>query len=171
MDRGLTKSIAPVEEIQRFPIPAEELARYTSHLPAKRPKKPIAFIHGHGLWNDLSLQATLDWLDTLRSAAVVAAPWLSEPVDGSAFNSFPSLMLTPNAAGKLKPDEWIRTQGNKALMIFEESVGVEMARRGVEHLGTWNMSIQANKYDGVHVDLKGNLVKGMMVLNWLNMLD
>ena len=34
-------------------------------------------------------------------------------------------------------------------MIFEEAVGVEAGRRGVEHLGTWNMSIQSNKFDGV----------------------
>lgn len=79
--------------------------------------------------------------------------------------------MTPNACGKGKPDEWIVTQGNKALMIFEESVGVEVGRRGLEHLGTWNMSIQANKFDGVHVDLKGNLIKAMMVMNWLNMLE
>lgn len=57
--------------------------------------------------------------------------------------------MTPNACGKAKPDEWIVTQGNKALMIFEESVGVEVGKRGLEHLGTWNMSIQANKFDGV----------------------
>ena len=57
--------------------------------------------------------------------------------------------MTPNACGKEKPDEWIQSQGNKALMIFEESVGVEVRRRGLEHLGTWNATIQANKFDGV----------------------
>lgn len=57
--------------------------------------------------------------------------------------------MTPNAAGKEKPDEWIVSQGNKALMIFEEAVGAEVKRRGVEHVGTWNMSIQSNKFDGV----------------------
>lgn len=29
---------------------------------------------------------------------------------------------------------------------------------------------QANTYDGVHMDMKGNLVKAMMVMNWLNLL-
>ncbi len=57
--------------------------------------------------------------------------------------------MTPNACGRQKPDEWIMSQGNKALMIFEESVGVEVKRRGLEHLGTWNATIQSNKYDGV----------------------
>ncbi len=57
--------------------------------------------------------------------------------------------MTPNACGRQKPDEWIMSQGNKALMIFEESVGVEVKRRGLEHLGTWNATIQSNKFDGV----------------------
>ena len=46
-----------------------------------------------------------------------------------------------------------------------------MKDRGIDHLGTWNMSIQSNKYDGVHLDMKGNLVKAMMVMNWLNMIE
>ena len=79
--------------------------------------------------------------------------------------------MTSNAAGKQKPDEWLQTQGNKALQIFEESVKEQVARRGVENVGTWNMSIQSNKFDGVHVDLKANLVKAMFALNWLNMLE
>ena len=55
-------------------------------------------------------------------------------------------------------------------MIFEEQIGIEVKRRGLEHLRTWNMSIQANAYDGVHLDMKGNLVKAMMVMNWLSLL-
>ena len=38
---------------------------------------------------------------------------------------------------------------------------------GVETMGTWNMSIQSTKFDGVHLDLKGNLIKAMAVVNWL----
>ena len=54
-------------------------------------------------------------------------------------------------------------------MLYEESMGAEAVKRGLEHLGTWNMSIQARTYDGVHLDMRGNLVKTMMVLNWLDM--
>ena len=150
----------------RFPIPPEESQRFTSLLGSTKPKKPYAFILGHGLWNDLDLQSTLNWLDHILSLTIATLPYLAKP---NAL--WPRLIVTPNAAGKAKPDEWIVSQGNKALMLFEESVKTEAARRGVEHLGTWNMSIQANMYDGVHVDLRGNLVKAMMVMNWLNMLD
>ena len=150
----------------RFPIPPEESDRFKALLGTSKPAKPFAFIFGHGLWNDLDLQATLNWLDHIHSLTTAALPYLSSP---DAF--WPRLFVTPNAAGKNKPDEWMVTQGNKALMLFEESVKIEAGRRGVEHLGTWNMSVQSNTFDGVHVDLKGNLVKAMMVMNWLNMLE
>lgn len=146
----------------RFPIAPEELTRLRALLPPKKPSKPYAFIFGHGLWNDLDLQATLDWLDTILETLTDQAPWLAPnlPTKSGATASghhdrkrgtsfFPRLFLTPNAAGKEKPDEWIQTQGNKALMVFEESVKVEAERRGIEHLGTWNATIQSNKFDGV----------------------
>ncbi len=147
----------------RFPIPAEEIDRFKELLGTTKPAKPYAFIFGHGLWNvrvsfssnshtathlrfsqDLDLQATLDYVDQILEVTTAQLPYLAGP---NAF--WPRLFLTPNAAGRDKPDEWLVTQGNKALMIFEESVAIEAGRRGVEHLGTWNMSIQANKYDGV----------------------
>lgn len=129
----------------RFPIPTEELDRFKTLLGTSKPSKPHAFIFGHGLWNDLDLQATLDWLDTILESTTSQLAYLAKP---GAF--WPRLFLTPNAAGREKPDEWLVSQGNKALMLFEEAVGVEAGRRGVEHLGTWNMSIQSNKFDGVY---------------------
>ncbi|MCJ1308301.1 hypothetical protein MMC25_001954 [Agyrium rufum] len=183
-----------IEQMVRYPIPPEELSRLHDIIPSKKPSQPYAFIFGHGLWNNLDLAATINWLDQVLEGIAQAAPWLQpdsfsspEPTttqpqsthsremiashkrSGSGF--WPRLILTPNASGKRKPDEWIVTQGNKALMVFEEAVKIEAEKRGVEHLGTWNMSIQSNKFDGVHVDLKGNLIKAMMVLNWLNMVE
>ena len=158
-----------IEQMIRFPIAPEELDRLRADLPLTKPKRPIAFIFGHGLWNDLDLQATVDWLDLILETARERAPWLVGEVkaegkgkDGGGGGGkggkherkretgfWPRLFMTPNAAGKEKPDEWLVSQGNKALMIFEESVKVEVERRGVEHLGTWNMSAQSNKFDGV----------------------
>ncbi|KAI4104340.1 MAG: hypothetical protein L6R37_003337 [Teloschistes peruensis] len=174
--RAAIDHLVQVEQMIRFPIPNDELDRLRGLLPSKKPARPYAFIYGHGLWNNLDLQATLDWLDTLLDTSIQAAPWLSSTShsrpksrskskgsraaaiaaakgerdknsNGKGF--WPRLFMTPNAAGKEKPDEWVVSQGNKALMIFEESVAVEVGRRGVEHLGTWNMSIQSNKFDGV----------------------
>ena len=147
-----------VEEIVRFPIPDDEIRRLKDSIGGNS-ERDKAFVFGHGLWSNLDLQNTLNWLDTITHTitSTTAPGWYG-------------LFVTPNAAGKEKPDEWIVTQGNKALMLFEESVGIEAGKRGLEHLGTWNMSIQSNKYDGVHLDMKGNLIKAMMVMNWLNLL-
>ena len=170
----------------RWPIEEVELARLRDLLPSKKPSRPYAFIYGHGLWNDLDLQATLNWLDLVLNTTITSAPWLdpghhaqppasitADPSRSQVGTSSPSpeiaatkkaptkrdrkgskafwprLIITPNAAGREKPDEWIVSQGNKALMLFEESVKQEAGKRGVEHLGTWNMSIQSNKFDGV----------------------
>ena len=151
-----------VEQMIRYPIAPEELDRLRSLLPATKPSRPYPFILGHRLWNDLDLQATLDWLDTILDSMLSQAPWLSSsssslPAPASPMSSerkgergfWPRLFLTPNAPRKDKPDEWLITQGNKAIMIFEESVGIEVRKRGLEHLGTWNATVQANKFDGV----------------------
>ena len=159
-----TKVDVMIEQMIRFPIPTEELSRLRDQLPATKPKRPYAFVFGHGLWNDLDLQAPLDWLDSPLHTINEKAPWLTSAQGAIPSTSevrrgkherkrdtgfFPRLFITPNAAGREKPDEWLVSQGNKALTIFEESVGAEVARRGVEHLGTWYMSVQSNKFDVV----------------------
>jgi hypothetical protein len=149
-----------VEQIVRFPAPDDELIRLREDLLSHPNSKPIAVVFGHGLWSDLDLQRTLNWLDAL----------IAQIDNTVGRNKWQGIFVTPNAAGKEKPDEWIVSQGNKALMLYEESVRIEVGKRGIEHLGTWNMSIQSTKYDGVHLDMKGNLVKAMMVMNWLAML-
>ncbi|PQE21994.1 hypothetical protein CJF30_00009994 [Rutstroemia sp. NJR-2017a BBW] len=163
-DPGSVSCGAPVnvmmEQIVRFPAPDDELIRLREDLLSHPTSKPIAVVFGHGLWSDLDLHRTLNWLDTLIAQ-----------IDSTVGRSkWQGMFVTPNAAGKEKPDEWIVSQGNKALMLYEESVGIEVGKRGLDHLGTWNMSIQSRKYDGVHLDMKGNLVKAMMVMNWLAML-
>ena len=160
-----------IEMMLKFPLLPDEVKRYTDLLSEKKPKKPYAFVFGHGLWNDLDLSATLNWLDSIITETTSRASYLSPSsvVSGSA-PLFPRLFISPSAAGPTKPDQYIVSQGDKALQIFEESTREEVRKRGVEHLGTWNMSIQANKYDGVHLDLRGNLIKAMAVVNWLGMI-
>lgn len=143
-----------VEQIVRVPVPRDELDRLKVTIGGS--KRPTAFVFGHGLWSDLDLKKTMEWLDTI--------------LESIKLSNWHGLFVTPNAAGKDKPDEWIISQGNKALMIYEEAVDIEVVKRGIDHLGTWNMSIQSSKYDGVHLDMRGNLVKAMMVINWLSLL-
>lgn len=132
-----------VEVIVRHPIPDEEILRFRETLGTSKPAKPYAFIYGHGLWNDLDLQAHLNWVDTLLEVTQEQLPYLR-----NKDALWPRLVVTPNAAGVKKPDEWLVSQGNKALSMYEDSVRIEDAKRGIEHLGTFNMSVQANMYDG-----------------------
>lgn len=153
-----------IEMMLKFPLVDDEVKRFIDLLSPTKPKRPYAFVFGHGLWNDLDLQATLNWLDGILAHSTQKAPYLEHQL-------WPRLFIPPNAAGIKKPDQFIVTQGDKALQIFESSMMIEGNNRGVEVMGTWNMSVQADKYDGVHMDLRGNLIKAMGVMNWLNMID
>lgn len=100
-----------VEEIVKYPIPKDEIDRLHDDI-SRQSKKPIAFILGHGLWSNLDLQSSVNWLDAVLGGIrdVLGKDWIG-------------LFVTPNAAGKEKPDDWIVTQGNKALMLYEEAMG------------------------------------------------
>ena len=153
-----------IELMLKFPLDPTEVARFQDLLSPTKPRKPYAFIFGHGLWNDLDIVATENWLDGILEATLERAPYL-----GHKTTLWPRLFISPNAAGLKKPDQWITSQGDKALQMFEHGTREMVWEKGVEHLGMWNMSIQSTKYDGVHLDLRGNLIKAMSVVGWLGM--
>lgn len=152
--------MSAVEEIVRYPVPLSELTALRDSIGLSNTNKNIALVLGHGLWSDLDIHQSLRWVDVITAT-----------INTAMDSDWHGLFLTPNASGKKKIKEWESSQGNRALVLFEEKMGQEARKRGLDHLGTWNMSIQANLYDGVHMDMKGNLVKAMMVLNWLSMLS
>ncbi|KAI0838320.1 hypothetical protein F5Y06DRAFT_287403 [Hypoxylon sp. FL0890] len=159
-----------IEQIVRYPIPEDERQRFEKAIDSN-PSQRKAFILGHGLWSNLEVGQTLNWLDTVLNIIESKTGSRMRLRGRSPRRNLPVLLMTPNAAGDKKPDEWIVSQGNKALVQFEHAMAVEAAKRRIDHLGTWNMSIQATMYDGVHMDMRGNLLKAMMVLNWLNLLE
>ncbi|KAJ3579915.1 hypothetical protein NPX13_g655 [Xylaria arbuscula] len=162
--------LVPVEQMVRYPMEGVELDRLKKAIDSNSNTRK-AFILGHGLWNDLELEKAKSWLNTVLD---VIDSKLNLRVDlkrSYRGKNLPVLLMTPNAAGAKKPDEYILTQGNKALVHFEHAMAQEAATHSIDHLGTWNMSIQANLYDGVHMDLRGNLLKAMMVVNWLDLLS
>lgn len=121
--------VVTVEQINRYPIPDAELMRLRAGIQSAGPLKPTAFILGQGLWNNLEVGESTAWLDSV----------LSVIHRRSTSQAPPTLLVTPNAAGKEKEDEWLVSQGNKALVRFEESMAIAARDRGIEHLGTWNM--------------------------------
>jgi hypothetical protein len=89
-----------VEVIVRHAIPNVELDRLKATIGTTRTQKPIAFIFGHGLWSNLEVPTSLNWLDTIPDTIKHQIPHLTEP---GAF--WPRLFVTPNAAGKEKENE------------------------------------------------------------------
>ncbi|OTB11078.1 hypothetical protein K445DRAFT_69002 [Daldinia sp. EC12] len=159
-----------MEQIVRYPIPAEEHRRLEKAIDPN-PLQRKAFILGHGLWNNLEIDQALNWLDLVLDTIESKTGTGTRQRGSNPKGNLPVLLITPNAAGEKKPDEWIVSQGNKALVKFEHEMAAQASKRGIDHLGTWNMSIQATLYDGVHMDMRGNLLKAQMVLNWLDLLD
>jgi hypothetical protein len=117
-----------VEQMNRYPIPSGERIRLGVGIQSATPEKPVAVILGQGLWNDLDVGASAAWLDSVL-----------EVVDWARPSRLSTLLVTPNAAGKDKDDAWLVSQGNKALVRFEESMAIIAGERGIDHLGTWNM--------------------------------
>ncbi|GAW16390.1 hypothetical protein ANO14919_058160 [Xylariales sp. No.14919] len=154
----------------RYPMEAVELERLEKAIETN-PGAPQAFILGHGLWNDLELDKSKAWLETVVRIINAKSRLRLRMKKLRQGGNMPVLLMTPNAAGAKKPDEYLVSQGNKALVRFEHAMAGEARRLRIDHLGTWNMSVQANLYDGVHMDMRGNLLKAMMVVNWLNLLD
>ncbi|KAI1449028.1 hypothetical protein F5Y02DRAFT_414290 [Annulohypoxylon stygium] len=159
-----------IELMVQYPMPEDEIRRFEKAIDPN-PSQPKAFILGHGLWNNLDVDQAVNWLDVVLGTIELKTGARMRLRGRSPRKNLPILLMTPNAAGEKKPDEWIVSQGNKALIRFEHAMAAHAANRRVDHLGTWNMSIQATLYDGVHMDMRGNLLKAMMVLNWLNLLD
>ncbi|KAL9052879.1 MAG: hypothetical protein Q9162_005105, partial [Coniocarpon cinnabarinum] len=123
-----------------YPLPDDGLAKLNEHLPpvGEEPPKPHAFIFGHGLWDSLNVTATQLWLTQLQTYIQTRHPHLAA---SSAF--FPRLFITPNAAGPEKHEQFIVSQGNKALVNFEMAMGKWVSERRMgDHLGTWNLTIQ-----------------------------
>lgn len=172
-------------------------------LPTTRPKKPHAFILGHGIWNELDEAATRGWTYEVERAIAQRMPYLFRhpqherrdsgldsfhqfdiPPLPHADNAplpqpppeprvlpnaiFPRLFVTPSAAGINKPVVHAEKQGNAALSRFEGTVGAWAEERGYDHLGTYNLTLQGSSPDGTHAGMSANLIKAMMVFNWLD---
>ena len=139
-----TTAFVKYHVLTAYPIPDYMLDGYLEGAYKEKPKKPHAVIMGAGLWNDLGHNETQGWIDQVVNRTLEVSPWLEVPGQMN-----PRLFLTPNAAHAAKnPKHWSK-QGNIPLSVFENALG-SYARNvhGIDHLGTFNMSIQATSYDG-----------------------
>ena len=151
--------------LNEYPI-VDDAAALRRVLPKKMPVKPQVFIFGHGLWNDVNETASLLWLDQVERVVNTTRPSLTtyEMV-------YPRLFVTPSSAGVQKAEQYIATQGNMALSRFEIAMGSAVKDRGFDHLGVYNLTIQNTSPDGTHAGFRSNLIKAMMVFNWISWID
>lgn len=138
--------------IRGSPAPAD-LTTKLADLLAKDPHswKPVPIIHSLGLSTSFQWQSATDSMDE----------WLTI-ADGSGRNT-PFLWLGPNAAGHLKPPGKILQEGNNALWHYTVEMGKEAVRRGVDNLGLYNMTLQAQSFDGSGYGERVMVTQAMMV--------
>ena len=75
----------------------------------------------------------------------------------------PFLWVGPNAAGHLKPPGQNLSQGNNAIWHYTMESMKEARIRELDGLGMYNLTLQANSWDGSHYGQKVALVQAMMV--------
>lgn len=160
-------------EIQKYPATEAEIADTLAAVPSStRPPKPPVVIMHHTFWNDVNLTATVAWVDQLTDALNKKYSYLPRPNSFGhvppGTHGFPRLFVTANAAGVMKNSAYLDTQNSIAIARFEQELKPHMAFRNVELLGFYNMSVQTTSSDGTHANMRTNLVKAMMVLNWLD---
>lgn len=91
--------------------------------------------------------------------------WVSL-ADASGRN-IPWLWVGPNAAGHLKPPNQIVSEGNTALWHYTIDTMNEAKKRDLDALGMYNLTLQANSWDGSYYGPKVALVQAMMVTLFL----
>ncbi|MCJ1274884.1 hypothetical protein MMC21_002682 [Puttea exsequens] len=139
----------------------EDLHAKLTSLLGKNPDayKPIPVIHS------LSLATSLSW----PAATASMDEWVAL-ADGSGRN-VPFLWVGPNAAGHLKPPGQILNEGNNALWHYTVETMKEAKSRQLDTLAMYNLTLQANSWDGSGYGLKVGLVQAMMIMNWLSRVE
>lgn len=125
-------------------------------------------IFEHGLWNQLDVEKTMAWIEQIEEALTTRNPLLlqrdHEP------HVIPRLFVTPTAQGANMPGRYLTLQNNIRLQAHGNLLRPWFHQREYDYLSLFNLTAQATIVDGVHAGFKVNLVKAMMVLNWLNTL-
>ncbi|KAK9382161.1 uncharacterized protein V2V93DRAFT_366620 [Kockiozyma suomiensis] len=124
-----------------------------------RDSNPVAFIYSHGF--DLEIATT--WLAHARDALV---PCIPRAV------TLHEIFLTPGASGPQVSNSKLATHGLQATQRFENGMRERARTVGFDVLGTWNATVQTRFLDdGLHNGVAVNLLKAMMVVNWLELVE
>ncbi|KAK9329310.1 hypothetical protein V1520DRAFT_343758 [Lipomyces starkeyi] len=148
--------------ISTYPPTTAELANLGDVFARASTDRPIALVYGHGHHNDLDIQATSGWLTSIQRT-------ISERMSKGVRRA--QLFVTPGSSGPSMYDLDVLRHGHKALSLFETGMADVCRGKDIDVLGTYNATMQTTIHDGKHSDIRGNLLKVMMVLNWLDKVD
>ncbi|KAK9461246.1 uncharacterized protein V1516DRAFT_624902, partial [Lipomyces oligophaga] len=141
------------------PPSSAELAALGEAISSARANRgPVAFIYGQGHHNDLDVSATQSWISSIQRT-------VSERMGRRVHRA--ELFVTPGSSGPGMIDRDLLKHGTKALQMFEIGMRAVGGSQGLDVLGTWNSTVQSTLLDGKHSGVRGNLLKVMMILNWL----
>ncbi|KAK9333325.1 hypothetical protein V1520DRAFT_332341 [Lipomyces starkeyi] len=124
--------------------------------------KPVPVILQQGLAHGFNWDKTTKVMDAILRQVEKREP---NP------NHRPFLWLGPPSAGHLKPPGVIIEQGNNALHHFTVELGKRAKDRGLDVLNLFNLTLQADSYDGTMYGQDVSLTTAMMIINWLSRVE
>ncbi|KAK9245507.1 hypothetical protein V1506DRAFT_238009 [Lipomyces tetrasporus] len=151
--------------LPRYPLDPVEVNRFVmaATKDSDFDRRPIAVIYGHGHGSLFDKGATASWISTLRDMIHNAIPY-DVPIY--------ELFVTPGATGPQVSGFNTLTLGLKASQVFESAMRDWGRDVQMDVLGTWNATVQTSfSADGLHGGVQTNLLKAMMVLNWLDLVN
>ncbi|KAI9888258.1 MAG: hypothetical protein M1814_000797 [Vezdaea aestivalis] len=148
-------------QVTSSPMPGDMSAQFDRIIEPSDSYKPIPVIHTLSLGSSLSWPAATSSMDEILAHTDAA----------SSGRGFPLLWLGPVAAGHLKPPSLIMSQGNNALWHYTIEMTKEAESRDMDVLNFYNLTIQANSWDGSAYGERVAVVQAMMVFNWLARVD
>ena len=142
--------------ISQSPASADNILKFQSLVRPAPPSnyKPIPIIHS--LTNEASIETATESMNEFIKLA-----------DDSKRKT-PMLWIGPTAAGHI---EIKGRKGNQEIWRFANEMARIAEEKDVETLGLWNLTVQADSYDGKEFGEEVSIVAAMMFINWLARLE
>ncbi|KAK9448564.1 uncharacterized protein V1518DRAFT_417564 [Limtongia smithiae] len=150
-------------DVSAEPVPSSTLEELDElFVTYHKTAKPVPIIFQQGLSHGFNWDKTTKVMDVILEQANKHEP---NP------NHRPILWIGASSAGHLKPPGAIIEQGNNALYHFNVEMTKRAHDRGFDVLNLYNLTLQADSYDGTRYGQDVSLVSAMMVINWLSRIE
>lgn len=142
--------------IHQSPASADIVSSFGTWVPRAPPSNYKSIPIVHSLTEDASIEHATSSLDEFLSMA------------DATKRKTPMLWIGPTAAGHI---EVKGRKGNQEIWRFASEMARIAKEKDVETLGLWNLTVQADSYDGKGFGERVSIVAAMMVVNWLSRLN